>query len=69
MCIRDRLNHEAMKKMAESVRGSFSFSILDNNSNLHLIKGDSPLRILHMKKKKLYVYALSLIHISIDVRV
>ena len=55
--MQDKLNHDTMKQMAESVRGSFSFSILDNNNNLHLIKGDSPLCIIHMKKKKLYVYA------------
>lgn len=55
--MQDKLNHDTMRHMAESVRGSFSFSILDNNNNLHLIKGDSPLCIIHMKKKKLYVYA------------
>lgn len=55
--MQDKLSHDTMKQMAESVRGSFSFSILDNGNNIHLIKGDSPLSIIHMKKKKLYVYA------------
>lgn len=52
-----QFNHNAMKSMAESVRGSFSFSVLDNQNNLHLIKGDSPLCILHFKRMKMYVYA------------
>jgi hypothetical protein len=43
--------------MAEQVRGSFSFSILDDRNNVYLVKGDSPLSILHFPKQKLYVYA------------
>ena len=36
---------------------SFSFSILDDRNNLYLVKGDSPISILHFPKLKLYVYA------------
>ena len=43
--------------MAESVDGSFSFSVLDAKNNLYLVKGDSPLSILHFTKLKMYVYA------------
>ena len=43
--------------MAEQVEGSFSFSILDQRDNLYLVKGDSPLSILHFPKEKIYVYA------------
>jgi hypothetical protein len=43
--------------MAEQVKGSFSFSILDDRNNVYLVKGDSPLSILHFPKQKLYVYA------------
>ena len=42
--------------MAENVEGSFSFSVLDNSNNLYLIKGDSPLSILHFPKEKIYIY-------------
>ena len=44
-------------RMAETVEGSFSFSILDNKNTLYLVKGDSPLSILHFPKEKLFVYA------------
>ena len=43
--------------MAENVEGSFSFSVLDNGNNLYLIKGNSPLSILHFPKEKIYIYA------------
>ena len=43
--------------MAEKVEGSFSFSVLDSNDNLYIVKGDSPISILHFKKKQVYVYA------------
>ena len=48
---------ESIKYMAEKVCGSFSFSILDSKDNLYLVKGDSPLHILHFPKSKIYVYA------------
>ncbi len=37
--------------MAEEVESSFSFSVLDSNDNLYIVKGDSPISILHFKKK------------------
>ena len=52
-----RLDHASIKFMAETIEGSFSFSILDDTNNIHLIKGDSPLSILHFPSEKLYVYA------------
>ena len=51
------LNFHALRHMAETVRGSFSFSMLDDRDNLYLVKGDSPLSVLHFPKEKLYVYA------------
>lgn len=52
-----RLDFESLKYMAEQIDGSFSFTILDNKSNLYFVKGDSPLSIVHFPKLKLYVYA------------
>lgn len=52
-----QLNLRSIQFMAEAVEGSFSFSILDSKSVLWLVKGDSPLYILHFPKRKLYVYA------------
>lgn len=51
------LNTDTVKFMSENVRGSYSFSILDSDNMLWLIKGDSPLSIIHFPKYKLYVYA------------
>ena len=54
---RNELGFDALKYMAEKVCGSFSFSIIDGEDNLYLVKGDSPLHILHFPKSKIYVYA------------
>ena len=52
-----RFNYRNLKTIAENIRGSFTLSFLDDRRNIHLIKGDSPLHILHFPKQKLYVYA------------
>lgn len=54
---KNKLDFESLSYMAESIYGSFSFSVLDNKDNLYLIKGDSPLSILHFPEHKIYVYA------------
>lgn len=51
------LNNESIKFMSENVNGSFAFSILDSNNTLWLVRGDSPLSLIHIPKYKLYVYA------------
>ncbi len=51
------LNEESIKFMAEALQGSFSFSIVDSGDRLWLIKGDSPLHIIHFPNSQLYVYA------------
>ena len=54
---KQKLDFGSIKFMAEKVHGSFSFSILDDADNVYLVKGDSPLSILHFPKQKIYVYA------------
>ena len=51
------LDFESIKFMTEQTEGSFSYSILDDENNIWLVKGDSPLSILHFPKLKIYVYA------------
>lgn len=51
------LNTESIRFMAESLQGSFAFSILDSSDTLWLVRGDSPLSLVHFPKFKLYVYA------------
>lgn len=54
---RDILDFDSIRFMAENVNGSFAFSILDSENSLWLIRGDSPLSIVHLPKYKLYIYA------------
>lgn len=51
------LNSESIKFMAEKIKGSFAFSILDSDNTLWLVRGDSPLSLIRIPKYKLYVYA------------
>lgn len=53
----EKLDFDSIKYMAETVEGSFSFSILDDKNNIYLVKGDSPLCILHFEKLGIYVFA------------
>jgi glucosamine 6-phosphate synthetase-like amidotransferase/phosphosugar isomerase protein len=51
------LNIPNIKKMAETVVGSFTFTILDEKENLYVVKNDSPFVIAHFPTLKLYAYA------------
>ena len=51
------LSMKSLSYMAEQISGSFSFSILDEHNSLYIVKGDSPVSILHFKEQKTYVYA------------
>lgn len=52
-----KLDFESIKFMAEKIEGSFSFVVLDEKNNIYLVKGDSPLSIIHFPRLKLYVFA------------
>ncbi len=52
-----QLNFDNIKYMAEKTEGSFSYTILDDKNNIWLIKGDSPISLLHFPEQKIYVYA------------
>ena len=43
--------------MAEDVRGSFTFTILDETNALWFVKGSSPLYLIYFPELKLYVYS------------
>ena len=51
------LDTESLKYMAEQLEGSFTITVIDENDNLHFVKEDNPLCILHFKEKGLYIYA------------
>ena len=51
------LDLPALRYMAEQVEGSFSFSVLSEQDDLWLVKGDNPLTIVYFPKVGVYVYA------------
>ena len=51
------LTFDSLRYAAETVRGSFTFTLLDAHDSLYIIKGDSPLYLLHFPSLGLYVYS------------
>ena len=51
------LTPDSLKYMAESVEGSFVFTVLDDKDTLTFVKGDNPLCLLYFPGLDLYVYA------------
>ena len=51
------LTQDSLKEMAETVEGSFVFTVLDERDRLYLVKGDNPMTIYHVPRLELYVYA------------
>ena len=43
--------------MAVAVEGNFTFTVLDQNNSLYIIKGSNPMCLLHFPSLGLYVYA------------
>ena len=51
------IDFSSLRYTAEAVEGSFSFTVLSEQDDLYLIKGDSPLTIVHFPAAGVYVYA------------
>ena len=51
------LDLPALRYMAEQVEGSFAFSVLSEQDELWLVKGDNPLTIAHFPAVGVYAYA------------
>lgn len=51
------LNFDSLKSMAEDVEGNFTFTILDEDNSLYIVKGSSPMLLIHFEALGLYVYA------------
>ena len=51
------VDSNSIKSMAESVCGSFVFTILRDDNTLFLVKGDNPITLLHFPEYGLYIYA------------
>ncbi len=51
------LDFISLKYVAEQVKGSFVFTLLDERNNWYLVKGDNPMCLCHFPESKLYLYA------------
>jgi glucosamine 6-phosphate synthetase-like amidotransferase/phosphosugar isomerase protein len=47
----------SLKKVAETVQGSFVFTVLDNKDNLYFVRGENPICVYHFIDNGFYLYA------------
>jgi len=52
-----RLDFDSLKYMAETVEGNFTFTILDNENSLYIVKGSNPMCLIHFEALGIYIYA------------
>lgn len=52
-----KLDFDSLKYMAETVEGNFTFTVLNQNNSLYIIKGSNPMCLLHFESLGLYIYA------------
>lgn len=53
----NKLDFDSLRYMAETVEGNFTFTVLDQNNSLYIIKGSNPICLLHFESFGLYIYA------------
>ena len=53
----DSVDMDSVKNMAETVEGSFVFTILRNDNTLFLVKGSNPITLYYFPAVGLYIYA------------
>jgi len=51
------LNFGSLKNMAEKIEGSFTLTVLDNQDNLYVIRGDNPFTLYHYPQYGFFLYA------------
>ncbi len=52
-----KLDFDSLRNMAEVVHGNFTFTVLDQENSLYIIKGSNPMYLLHFEALGLYIYA------------
>ncbi len=52
-----KLDFDSLKSMAETVQGNFTFTVLDEENSLYIVKGSNPMCLLHFEKLGIYIYA------------
>ena len=53
---KQELSFDSLRFMAEEVRGYFTFTVLDTDNNIFIVKGESPLFLVHFPSLGLYIY-------------
>lgn len=51
------LDFHSLKHMAELVKGTFNFTLLDKKNRLYIVKGNNPLCLYYFRQAGLYLYA------------
>lgn len=51
------LNFDSLRFMAEELEGSFTITLLSDQDELYIAKGNNPIAIYHFPESQLYVYA------------
>ncbi len=52
-----KLDFNSLKSMAETVQGNFTFTVLDEDNSLYIIKGSNPIYLLHFEMLGIYIYS------------
>ena len=52
-----KLDFNSLKNMAETVQGNFTFTVLDEENSLYIVKGSNPMCLLHFEVLGIYIYA------------
>ena len=52
-----KLDFDSLKNMAETVCGNFTFTVLDEDNSLYIIKSSNPMFLIHFEEIGLYIYA------------
>lgn len=54
---KNSLDFDSLRYMAEQIEGSFTFTVLDQQNNLYIVRGDNPMCLCHFPAMGLYLYA------------
>lgn len=52
-----KLDFKSLAECTEKLQGYYTFTLLTGKNELYIIKGDSPISIIHFTRLKMYVYA------------
>lgn len=54
---KNKLDFDSLRYMAETVEGNFTFTVLDQDNSLYIIKGSNPMCLLRFESLGLFIYA------------